>query len=229
MTLLVADSFLLADGLVRGLEMHRSRFGNGCARYGVPVDEFWESEVAAFPQQGKWFPRFELHTDLSLALSMRPAPPLRTDVTVEVYDGPDPRRQPLVKGPDLEVLGALREASPADDVLLTGPDGLALEAAYASLVWWEGDVLCVPPRGLPVLPSVTVALIRRIARSRRVEVAERARRIDELDGAEAWLVNALHGIRPVREWVGAALVAGVPERAPGWRTALSRAATAATP
>lgn len=227
MSLLVADSFLVADGKVRGLELHRSRFGSSCARYGVQVGEFWNREVTAFPRRGNWFPRFELHAGLQLELSMRPAPPLADDVTVEIHDGPDPRRQPLVKGPDLEVLQALRRGS--DEVLLTGPGGTVLEAASAAVVWWEGDVLCVPPRGLPVLPSVTVALLRRIAGNRNIRTAERARRVDELDGAEVWLVNALHGIRPVRAWTGSALVPGVPERAAEWRAALTRTAAAATP
>ena len=228
MSLLVADSFLLSGGRVRALELHRSRFGNGCARYGVPAEDFWTGEVAAFPNEGDWFPRFELHDDLSLTLSMRPAPILMPEATVEVYDGPDPRKQPLVKGPDLEVLQALRDRSEADEVLLRGPDGVVLEAAYAAVVWWEGDVLCMPPRGLPVLPSVTVGLLRRIARQTGTRIAERARRIEELDGAEVWLANALHGIRPVRAWTGCALESGVPQQAARWQAALTRAATAPT-
>jgi branched-subunit amino acid aminotransferase/4-amino-4-deoxychorismate lyase len=228
MPLLVADSFLLDDGRVRGLELHRSRFGNSCARHGVRVEYFWTKSVAAFPQQGRWFPRFELGADRELRLRMRPAPRLGTDVSVRVYDGPDPRREPRIKGPDLDLLGELRESADADDVLLCGAGGLVLEAAYASLLWWEGEVLCLPPQGLRVLPSVTVALLRRIAAERGVAVAERARRPADLDGAEAWLVNALHGIRPVRAWAGSALVAGVPARAAAWRDALTRTAAAPT-
>jgi branched-subunit amino acid aminotransferase/4-amino-4-deoxychorismate lyase len=219
--LLVADSFLLDNGRVRGLDLHRSRFGNSCARHGVSIEDFWAKSVAEFPQQGQWFPRFELGADRELGLLMRPAPALGGETSVRVYDGPDPRREPRVKGPDLGVLGELRDA------VLCGPGGVVLEAAYASLLWWEGDVLCLPPQGLPVLPSVTVALLRRIAAERRVAVAERARRPRDLDGAEAWLVNALHGIRPIRAWTGAALVAGVPVRAAEWQAALIR--TAAVP
>lgn len=217
--LLVADSFLVDEGSVRGLELHRSRFGNSCARYGVSVEDFWAKSVAEFPPQGQWFPRFELSADRELRLLMRPAPELGGEVSVRVYDGPDPRREPRVKGPDLTVLAELRDA------VLCGPGGVVLEAAYASLVWWEGDVLCLPPQGLPVLPSVTVALLRRVAAERGVAVAERARRPADLDGAEAWLVNALHGIRPIRAWTGSAFVAGVPVRAAEWQEALIRTAT----
>jgi Amino-transferase class IV len=218
---LVADSFLVDGGRVRGLELHRSRFGNSCARHGVSVEDFWTKSVAEFPQQGQWFPRFELSADRELRLLMRPAPHLGGELSVRVYNGPDPRRQPRVKGPDLTVLGELRDA------VLCGPGGVVLEGAYASLLWWEGDVLCLPPQGLAVLPSVTVVLLRRIAADRGVVVAERARRPTDLDGAEAWLVNALHGIRPIRAWTGAELVAGVPVRAAEWQDALTR--TAADP
>jgi branched-subunit amino acid aminotransferase/4-amino-4-deoxychorismate lyase len=225
--LLAADSFLVDDGRVRGLELHRARFAGACARYGVRVDGFWERAVGELPREGRWFPRLELDADRELAVRLRPAPSLADSVSVRVHDGPDPRREPRIKGPDLDVLGALleRESGGADEVLLCGPDGVVLEAAYASLVWWEGDVLCLPPQDLPVLPSVTVALLHRIAASRAVQIAERSRTPDELDGLEAWLVNALHGIRPVREWTGSAVAAGVPHQAPSWRSALTALAT----
>jgi branched-subunit amino acid aminotransferase/4-amino-4-deoxychorismate lyase len=50
-----------------------------------------------------------------------------------------------------------------------------------------------------------------------VPVAERSRTPAELDGREAWLVNALHGIRPVRSWSGFAGTAGPAVRAAAWQ------------
>jgi branched-subunit amino acid aminotransferase/4-amino-4-deoxychorismate lyase len=231
--LLVADSFLVDDGRVRGLELHRARFAGSCAALGVPVDAFWDEALADLPREGRWFPRLELTIGRRLTVRLRPAPPPGDEVRVRVYDGADPRREPRVKGPDLELLGALREqvSYGADEVLLCAPGGTVLEAAYASLVWWEGDVLCLPPQDLPVLPSVTVALLRRIAADRGTEVAERSRSAAELDRREAWLVNALHGIRPVRRWeepIGSAgsraIRAGAARRAGGWQRSLRRLA-----
>jgi branched-subunit amino acid aminotransferase/4-amino-4-deoxychorismate lyase len=107
-----------------------------------------------------------------------------------------------VKGPDLELLGKLREAaSPrADEIVLLDQDGTVLEAAYSAIAWWDGDTLCFPPSGRPILPSVTAKLLRRIAATQGVEVAERACKPDELQSHEVWLLNALHGIRPVHAW-----------------------------
>jgi branched-subunit amino acid aminotransferase/4-amino-4-deoxychorismate lyase len=110
-------------------------------------------------------------------------------------------------------------------VLLTSPDGVVLEAAYSGVLWWEGGVLCVPPGDRPILPSVTVKLLRQIAASRGVEVAERARTAAELAGLEVWLVSALHGIRPIEAWVAsptglAAPAWSLPDRAEEWQRSL---------
>jgi branched-subunit amino acid aminotransferase/4-amino-4-deoxychorismate lyase len=216
--LLVADSFLVSGGRVRGLALHRSRFVGSCASLGVSASSFFDDVVERLPRDGQWFPRLELWPDGLFDLRMRPAPPLGGALRVRVHDGPDPRSAPRVKGPDLDLLGALRNAAhDADEVLLTGPDDQVLEAAYASLLWWEGDTLCLPPQDLPLLPSVTVALLRRISVTRGVSVAERRRTVSDLDGCEAWLVNALHGIRPVRMWVGTAVSAGPAVRAASWQ------------
>lgn len=223
--LLVADSFLVCGGRVRGLGLHRSRFVGSCAAHGVAAAEFFDDVVGRLPRDGRWFPRLELRPDGLLDLRMRTAPPLGDALRVRVHDGPDPRSAPRVKGPDLDLLGALRIAAhDADEVLLTGPDDQVLEAAYASLLWWEDDTLCLPPQHLPLLPSVTVALLRRIAVTRGVCVAERSRTVAGLDGREAWLVNALHGIRPVRTWVGTATSAGSVTRAASWQRDLGASA-----
>lgn len=199
--LVVADSFLVADGKVRGLALHRERFTRTCTSLGVDADGFWDESVERLPRTDRWFPRLELTADGDLALQLRPAPPTGGRVRVSVHDGMDPRTQPRVKGPDLAVLGEIKAraaaAYGADEVLLIDEDGVVVEAAYSGLLWWEDETLCVPPPDRPVLPSVTVRLLRRIAAQQGAPVAERARKLEELAGREVWLANALHGIRPV--------------------------------
>jgi len=241
--LLVADSFLVDDGRVRGLSLHRARFTASCAAHGIEAGAFFDAVIAELPREGRWFPRLEVSAGKGLATGaelvageasalgaelgsrLRPAPEYGGPVAVLPYDRPDPRRQPRVKGPDLELLGALRDRAAASDgageVLLCGRAGEVLEGAYTSLLWWEDDVLCLPPADLPVLPSVTVSLLRGVAAERGVEVAERRRTIAELDGREAWLVNALHGIRPVRAWLGPGPSAGAAVHAAGWQRLLT--------
>jgi branched-subunit amino acid aminotransferase/4-amino-4-deoxychorismate lyase len=202
-SLQVADSFLVAGGKVRGLDLHRDRFTTACTALGVEAGEYFDDQVGRFPGFGRWFPRFELAGTGELAVQLRPAPPQGDRIRVSVR--PDPRANPRVKGPDLETLGELRAEAAgtdrADEVLLVDPDGIALEGAYSALVWWEDGALCVPPATLPILSSVTARLLRQVAADRGVEISERTSTAEELaDADEVWLVNALHGIRPIHAW-----------------------------
>ena len=202
-SLQVADSFLVANGKVRGLDLHRQRFTTSCTALGVEAGEFFDDQAGRFPGFGRWFPRFELDSAGELSVQLRPAPPQGDRLRVSVR--PDPRINPRVKGADLEILGELKAAAAAtdraDEVILVDPDGIALEGAYSALVWWEDDTLCVPPSTLPILPSVTAQLLRQLATTRGTEVSERPRTPDDLQTVdEVWLVNALHGIRPIHAW-----------------------------
>ena len=206
--LLVADSFLVANGKVRGLELHRERFVRSCAAAGVAAERFWDEQAGRLPGFGRWFPRFELQASGELAVQLRPAPPIGGRVRVAVHEGPDPRTAPRVKGPDLELLGKLKESAPdrADEILLLDTDGTVLEAAYSAVAWWDDDTLCFPESDRPLLASVTAQLLRRIAAAQGVDTSERAVTPADLQNAtEAWLVNALHGIRPIHAWAASAI------------------------
>ncbi|MGN9759390.1 aminotransferase class IV [Streptomyces sp. SD31] len=223
--LLVADSWLVRDGRVRGFDRHRERFVRACEECGGPplhrLVEFWRDVAAALPRTGEWFPRVELAAgSLELRLLLRHAPPLAAEVRVWATGQPDPRAVPRRKGPDLEKLAGVRRRAfgeGAQEAVLVAPSGVALESATASVLWWEDDTLCLPPPGLPVLPGVTVGLIRERARRLGIAVASRERTVPELEGREVWLVNALHGIRPVTAWTGLPMRAGTAVRAPDWR------------
>ncbi|GCB46598.1 aminodeoxychorismate lyase [Streptomyces sp. NL15-2K] len=223
--LLVADSWLVRDGRVRGLARHRERFLRACGECGGPrprrLVEFWQDMTAALPRTGEWFPRVEFVAgSLELRLLLRHAPPLGSGVRVWAVGQRDPRTVPRRKGPDLDALARVRRRATgegAEEAVLISPSGVVLEAATASVLWWEDDTLCLPPPRLPVLPGVTVGLIQERARHRGIRVAHRERAVAELDGREVWLVNALHGIRPVTGWTGRPLEAAPAVRAPEWR------------
>lgn len=208
--LAVADSWLLRDGRVRALARHRERFLRSCGDSGGPslrqLVAFWQDMTAALPRTGEWFPRVELGAESrELRLLLRPAPPLGTGVRVWSAGQVDPRTLPRRKGPDLDILARVRRrasAEGADEAVLIAPSGVVLEGATTSLLWWEDDTLCVPSPQLPVLPGVTTALIQERAQHTGVRVAHRERTLADLAGREVWLVNALHGIRPVTEWTG---------------------------
>ena len=223
--LLVADSWLVRDGRVRGLERHRERFLRTCGEVGGPplrrLLEFWRDMTDALPRTGEWFPRVELAAGSpQLRLLLRHAPPLGTGVRVWTTGQADPRTVPRRKGPDLGALARVRERAfgqGAEEAVLVAPSGSVLEAATASVLWWEDDTLCLPPPRLPVLPGVTVALVQERARREGIAVAHRERTVAGLDGREVWLVNALHGIRQVTGWTGEPLRAAPARRAPEWR------------
>lgn len=171
------------------------------------------------PRTGEWFPRVELGPrSLELRLLLRHAPPLGAGVRVWAAGQSDPRIVPRRKGPDLGTLARVRERAAgqgAEEAVLVVPSGTVLEAATASVLWWEDDTLCLPPPRLPVLPGVTVALVQERARRDGIHVAHRERTVAELDGREVWLVNALHGIRPVTGWTGGTLRAAAGGPRPG--------------
>jgi branched-subunit amino acid aminotransferase/4-amino-4-deoxychorismate lyase len=224
--LLAADSWLVADGRVRAVERHWSRFATTCREHGVAPDDLaaFRAEVErALPARGRWFPRVELRADGQLALELRAAPPREPAVVAWVADGPDPRVAPRRKGPDLERLGALREraaAHGAGEAVIADADGRLLEGAYTSLLWWEGETLWAVPDDAPILPGITRELVLELARARTTPVEKRRPRCEELAGRETWLVSALHGIRAVTRWAGGGLPAVNAPRAAAWQRLL---------
>jgi branched-subunit amino acid aminotransferase/4-amino-4-deoxychorismate lyase len=224
--LLVADSWLVDEGYQRAAPAHWARFGSSCLAVGARRGELAAFQAAAsakLPLDGRWFPRVEL-TAAGLGLRLRRAPPPERTVRVLAGEPGDPRSCPRRKGPDLALLAGLRAGAHergADELLLCDADGGLLEGALSSLLWWEGDVLWTTPNE-HALPGVTRALLLEIAQRRGVEVRMRAPRPAELDGREAWLTSALHGIRVVSAWVSPRIEAGAGERAPAWREELDR-------
>ncbi|MFS8204059.1 aminotransferase class IV [Streptomyces sp. CWNU-52B] len=223
--LLVADSWLVRDGRVRGLDRHRERFLRACGDCGGPtlqqLTDFWQDMTAALPRTGFWFPRVELVAgSLQLRLLLRHAPPLTSEIRVWAAGQPDPRTVPRRKGPDLDTLARVRQRASgqgAGEAVLISPSGVVLEGAVSSVLWWEDDTLCLPPPHLPVLAGVTTGLVQERASRDGVRLAHRERTLDELAGREVWLVNALHGLRSVVGWEGRAMEVGAASRAPEWR------------
>ncbi|GGL57051.1 aminotransferase class IV [Planomonospora parontospora] len=230
----VVDSWLVGEGRVRDLALHGRRFLHACA---AAVPELPAAEIRRFldavrhwlPPRGRWFPRIEAYAGAEprLALWPRPAPePGPAEVALWIPPEPDPRLWPAVKGPDLRVLAGLRErarAVGADDALLHDQGGTVLETAHSALVWWRGGTLCLPDADLPVLPSITRDHLERLAGCWRCPVRRERVSLAELPELEAWTLNALHGLRPVRAWTdadGRSTPAKVSARAAEWQRAV---------
>jgi branched-subunit amino acid aminotransferase/4-amino-4-deoxychorismate lyase len=225
-----ADSWLVDDGAVLGLELHRERFFRSAALQGYADDPtpFWNAAIAEIPRTGQWFPRVDLRTRTDgaaeLLLHLRPAPARTTSVVVATHEGPDPRRTPTIKGPDLERLGLVRLAAAgagADEVVLVAEDGSVVEGAYSALLWWHGDALCTPAAELPRIDSVTARSVLTLAAALGVDVLHERRTPADLDGHEVWMLNAAQGIRIVRDWQNGPAMAAEPGRLALWRTRLA--------
>ncbi|SMQ18427.1 hypothetical protein SAMN06272771_4877 [Streptomyces sp. Ag82_O1-12] len=65
---------------------------------------------------------------------------------------------------------------------------------------------------------MTAGLVQERALRSGFRIAHRERTVAGLDGREVWLVNALHGIRPVTGWAGRPMRVPPAERADEWRT-----------
>lgn len=230
--LLVADSWRVVDGRARGLERHRDRFLRSVAAIaGAPTDAEAAVDAAldALPRSGDWFPRLELRErggGTALELRLRPTPPTATEVVVATAPH-DPRTQPLVKGPDLDALQALRVAVQphgAGEAVIVDAQGRIVEGAYSALLWWRGETLVQPAEALARIPSVTAALVREAARDEGVPMASENAEPDALAGCELWVLSALHGLRVATEWVGGpSLGAGVQvARGRAWLAAAER-------
>ena len=209
--LAVADSWLVEEGRARSLDAHYSRFQNwtdGLFKRN-DVNDFCRAVTSLIPRENRWFPRIELlHNEASgatqLVFRLRTAPTQINSMTLWSYNDPDPRVNPLVKGPDLSLGMQMRRAAQmhgADEAVILNTDGYVIEGALSSIVWFRDDVLCGPSEDLDWIPSITrkevFAIAEQMGLGTRVEKVKPADLVD----LEIWGLSSLHGIRPVDEWV----------------------------
>jgi branched-subunit amino acid aminotransferase/4-amino-4-deoxychorismate lyase len=224
-----ADSWLVSDGTVLGLELHRTRFMTSIPRgryRQLDPGAFWDASLAAIPRVGDWFPRVELRLQAlapQLLLRMREAPERRRSIVLATHAGRDPRKAPRFKGPDLEAMTRLRtiaQKAGADEAVLLSPQGFVADGSTTSLAWWRGDALCVPADDIDRVDGVTVRSIVTLATALGIDVLHESVGPEELDGLEVWALNALHGIRIVTSWVDGPATAEEPGRLAAWRARL---------
>jgi branched-subunit amino acid aminotransferase/4-amino-4-deoxychorismate lyase len=121
-----------------------------------------------------------------------------------------------VKGPDLAALGTLRRDLDVGEAVILD-NGVIAEGAWSSIMWWKNDTLHVVDPVIPRLPSVTENSIRQHAAFIGAPVVAACARPEDLDGAEVWVLSALHGIRVATEWRDGPTVHSEPGRVDYWR------------
>lgn len=226
-TLEAADSWLVTNGTVLGLELHRERFLGAIGdSAGLDLDAFWGASIATIPRDGDWFPRVELQNRSGarqLVFRLRSAPERSRSAVLATWGGRDPRTTPRVKGPDLDAMLRLRttvQMVGADEAVILSPDGYVVEGAYSALLWWRGNILCGPPADLDRVDSVTARTVLTLATALGLDTHEEAVTPAELDGTELWVLSALHGIRIATAWVDGPSLAEQPGRLATWRARL---------
>jgi len=235
--ILAADSWLVTDGAVLAIGLHRARFidavseiaerhGRGAEVDALDLDSFWDAAISSIPPTGDWFPRVELrvqHDAAELLLRMRPSPARSRSIVLATFHGRDPRTEPWIKGPDLEAMTRLRTEAQqrgADEAVILSPGGFVAEGSTTCLVWWAGDALCVPSIELPRIDSVTLRSVLALAAATGVDVLHDTVTPEALASCELWALNALHGIRIVTEWIDGPATAELPGRLDAWRARL---------
>ena len=141
--LVVADSWLVQEGRVRALSLHRNRFLSSCRQLAgfqeTDIAPFWEMALEHVPKTGLWFPRIEMagcRKRPVFQIRIRKAPPLHQ--TIRLIDCPvsDFRKAPRHKGPDLEKTATIRREileTGADEGILSTPKGFLLEDPYGAV------------------------------------------------------------------------------------------------
>jgi branched-subunit amino acid aminotransferase/4-amino-4-deoxychorismate lyase len=223
---LVADSWLVTEGNVLGIGLHRVRFLESMsadARSATDADAFWDVAMALIPRAGDWFPRVELQArtgSLLLVFRLRRSPERHNNLIEATWLDRDPRTVPRIKGPDLAAMTRVRtsvQARGANEAIILTDDGYVVEDSHSGLLWWRGDILCGPPATFDRVDSVTVRSLLTLATALGVETFEEALTPGELGGTELWSLNALHGIRIVTEWIDGPGLAQLRGRLSLWR------------
>ena len=219
--LYVADSFLLNDGKVVAYQRHLDRFAASAEFQGLvrPLDDFLSAVTASLPRTGKLFPRIDLTERGELELHIRPAPELHETIVLASASH-DPRVEPTIKGPDIPALNALRaeaQTQGADDAVIVDAQGRIVDGSTTCLIWFAEGGLHLPPAEALRVNSVSVAVARELAAKGGFTVTETWATPADLDGAELYALNALHGIRSVVSWVNGPLLSVNQERLAHWR------------
>lgn len=190
----VADSWrMLADAHSNALPLHLQRFESVAG----PLPAGFVPAMLQLVGPGDLFPRISLAGG-HLRLDIRPAPPARRTTRLTYVQAPDPRTQPLVKGPDFPALAGFRveyQIDGTDDTAIVDSSGAMVETTTGALVAWDGETLILPTG--PALPSITLRQVARRAADLGIHTETRPITAELAAECPLWFLNSLHGISPV--------------------------------
>ena len=192
----VADSWrMLGDAHSNALPLHLQRFESVAG----PLPAGFVPAMLQLMGPGDLFPRISLAAE-QLRLDIRPAPLARPVTRLTYAQAPDPRSQPLVKGPDFPALARYRaeyQDDGADDTVIVDSSCAMVETTTGALVAWDGETLVLPTG--TALPSITLHQVTRRAAALGIRTETRPLTLELATACPLWFLNSLHGISPVTE------------------------------
>ncbi len=227
--LLVADSFLVQNGAAVGIQEHAERFISSAAEQGLvnSVEDFYFRALALIPQSGMFFPRLDVTERGELEILIRKAPPIKERAIV-MSAPQDPRTQPGIKGPDIPALNDLRgnaHVAGADEAIILSNKGAIIDGATSAVLWGMDGEWFIPSTSLVRVHSTTLQQVQKFMDN---PLKEATISPTDLEGQEVYVLNALHGIRAVTQWIGVPTLAVNHDRLLAWRNDYSRLFTQIT-
>lgn len=191
------------------------------------LDEFLADAATRIDAAGEGFPRLELWATgkqgqapgFELSLALRPLPEIRSAITLRTAALPSIVTHPARKGPNIAAYSALGHELGCEGLLLDD-HGTVVEGTTTSLVWWDDAGRGYVSASTQRVPSVTEALVARIAHGWGTSLTPVLIAPEQLAGCAVWAVNALHGIRPVLSIDGRVPARQDPDRLAHYRSAL---------
>ncbi|MBX3311321.1 MAG: aminotransferase class IV [Microbacteriaceae bacterium] len=223
-TLQSSTSFLVRDSRALTLELHLDRLIRQAKywKFDFPLDA-WVSALTLIHSFIDCWPRIDLIEDNRLILRIRAIPATSDSISITTWNGEDPRKLPEIKGPDLTSLMKARAVvneQGADEGIICDASGFIAEGFTTGILWWDGEVLCLPTEKQPKLVSTAVQAILGIALGLGVEVKAEEAHPEQLHGKAVWTANALHGIRYVNSWIEGPEVLIDSQKAAVWQKVL---------
>ncbi|MCE2392835.1 MAG: aminotransferase class IV [Proteobacteria bacterium] len=208
------ESFRVAGGKAPLLDLHLARLERSAREAGLQLDAFdWEEALEGLARRNR---RADGRGRLTLGdgFVLLTLGPLPADLELEQREGIELRTREASRTAehkstarfDLELL----ERQERGETLRVDPDGEALETTRANFFALRNGALetASPPA---VLPGIARALVCELAALRGLPVSPRPPRLSERGAwQEAFVSNAVRGIRPVARLDGAPLPLGGP-------------------
>lgn len=192
----IADSFLMRDGMVRALRWHSERFREAVAAHAPALLHSLPAFTAACADElmGEFevFPRLDV-VDESFWLRIRPVPALTATATA-VTERVDVVL-PALKGPNISLYTQLNTSHNCETVRVNAR-GNVIEGVTSAVLWWQDDSLH-SVASTERITSTTEHFLFSVAHDLGFSVTQASITPAQLCRHETWLVNALHGIRPL--------------------------------